>query len=190
MTTRPRPNPRIAAAALLAVLTTGCISSPLPPRLSPDELELARTAYIGGTVAVEPDEHPAYSRSLIRNLSRTGLFERVGDIDEVSDPILIARVERPISGQAVIPLWPAISLGIIPLSVEESFGDHFSLRRPSDDTRAVVDAPFSGTSTMGWLALLQSGSPDYVLGEPEKSEEYRLYLRRLTAAKARELLEQ
>ncbi len=180
-----------AVGLLVLVPIAACGTSRLPAPLASQEMAMARAAYIGGTVAVEPDEYPVYSQRLERQLAESGLFERVGCIDTVARPTLIARVERHVSGAAVIPLWTALSLGVIPTIFTEEHGYLFSLRRATDaGSRVVVDATYSGRSMMGWFALFANISPDYAFERVETTDRYRWYFRWATAAKARELLGQ
>src|SRR6478736_3592367 len=129
-----RPVLTSAFLVLLATITSGCVgwaSSALPPRLTKAEKTRARQAHLPLTVGVERYEAPAYSDSLREALQRTKLFDRVDDLEQFSNPpSLVARVERRIYGSTSIPIYPLLTFGIIPDSVQETAGESFSLSSP------------------------------------------------------------
>lgn len=185
----PDRGPSWLTSVLFLGISVACGSSRVPPRLPPNDLNSAGAVHFGGSVAVEADNYPVYSDQLKQQLERTHLFDQVDSANRVPSPTLIARVERHVHGRAVIPLWTALSLGLIPTIFTEEHGLYFSLRRPDDPAaQVVVDATYSGRSTIGWLGLLESISPDYSARRPEATDRYASYFRWATASKVRELL--
>jgi hypothetical protein len=189
--------------AALAVLLAGCVSYQLPPEPTREQLEAVTNVHIGGTVGVEPYAIPYYSNALKAALIESRLFDFVDDAERVSNPTLMARIERipdepPHYVPTVSNAWeqlPAVltivTLGLIPSFGTTEDGYNFSLRRPGDSGPAVVvESLYRGRGVVGWIALFVTLSPDYVgvaPGYPENSHRFRLFVRRLTAEKATEL---
>jgi hypothetical protein len=168
----------------VAVSASGCVgwaSSALPPRLSKAEKARVRQAHLPLTVGVERYEAPAYSESLRKALQRTKLFGRVDDLERFSSPpSLVARVERRIYGSTAIPVYPLLTLGIIPMSVQETAGESFSLSPPDHpEQRVKIDYSYRGRTTLGWIALLDVFHPNRTVFpfDPEHSSHFRDHLR-------------
>jgi hypothetical protein len=175
---------RPVLAPLLLVLMagggTGCVgwgSSALPPRLTSAEEARVQRVRLPLTVGVERYEAPAYSDSLRVALQRTKLFERVDDLERfATPPSLVARVERRIYGSTAIPVYPLLTFGIIPMSVQETAGESFSLS-PTDHPEQLVkiECTYRGRTTLGWIALLDVFHPDRTVFpfDPEHSSRFR-----------------
>jgi hypothetical protein len=118
-------------------------------------------------VGVERFQAPVYSNELIRNLRDTGLFNAVDESDRLeAPPDLIVRVHGTPAGSTAIPLLPAISLGLIPMVADETWGTLFSLSSPHDPTkRVVIEARWTGPTTLGWVSALLNLSPNRTGGE-------------------------
>lgn len=174
----------LALITLLAVNTSGCVgwaSSALPPRLTKAEKKRARQAHLPLTVGVERYDAPAYSDSLREALQRTKLFDRVDDLERFSSPpSLVARVERRIYGSTSIPVYPLLTFGIIPDSVQETTGESFSLSPPDHpEQRVVIEYTYRGRTTLGWIALLDIFHPNRTVApfNPEHSSRFRDHLK-------------
>lgn len=115
-----------------------------------------------------------YSERLTVNLRNTGLFDAVRPLDSIPRPDLIARVTRPIYGNAVIPIFTAISLGLVPTISDEEWGDAFVLIRTADTTKQVpVEFSYHGPTTLGWLAVIQNLRRDPTSDDPYTSARFR-----------------
>lgn len=173
-----------ALIALLTVITSGCVgwaSSALPPRLTSAEKTRAQQAHIPLTIGVERYEAPAYSDSLREALRRTKLFDRVDDLERFSSPpSMVARVERRIYGSTAIPVYPLLTFGIFPMSVQETAGESFSLSPPDHpEQRVMVEYTYRGRTTLGWIALLDIFHPNRTVApfNPEHSTRFRDHLK-------------
>ena len=164
-TTHARSGVSVAALVIAAqvVLIPWCGSTSLPPRLTPSQRErVAAAPFHTVTVGVERFTLPAYSERLTAGLGATHVFARVDDVKAFdTPPTFVARVERPIHGRAIVPLVTALSLGLIPMTVEEEEGYAFSLTPSAAPTQAIpVEFSYLSTSTLGWWALLLNLSSD------------------------------
>lgn len=171
------------------LVVTGCVSQTLPPRPSADLLAASASTHFPLTVGVEPYDLKVYSRDLITELRRTGLFERVDSVDAfATPPDIIARVENVVSGSAAFPLWTFLTLGIIPTTVNESWGNIFSLRSSAAPTEAVpVNFSYDGPTTLGWAALFLNLLPDRAGGNVKETDRYIEGLRAQIVAHASEI---
>jgi hypothetical protein len=161
----------VAWLAITAIgMVRGCSSAALPPPPSPSEMTLVRATHFPVTVGVEAYRWPVYSERLVDSLRKTGLFDAVAPLDRLQDATLIARVDRPITGTATIPLFTALSFGLIPTTVQESWGEAFSLyRNGASESGVAVDFSYSGPSTLGWWAAVRSLSRDITTAHPRKT---------------------
>jgi hypothetical protein len=162
----------------------GCVgwgSSALPPRLTKAERVRTRQAHLPYTVGVERFEAPAYSESLREALQRAQLFDQVDDLERFSTPpSLVARVERRIYGNTAIPVYPLLTFGLIPMSVQETAGESFSLSAPDrPEHRVTIEYSYRGRTTLGWIALLDIFHPNRTIFpfHPEHSGRFRDRLR-------------
>lgn len=168
----------------VAVGGSGCVgwgSSALPPRLTSAEKAHVRAAHLPLTVGVERYEAPAYSESLRKALQRTKLFERVDDLERFSTPpSFVARVERRIYGSTAIPVFPLLTFGIIPMWVQETAGESFSLSRAAHpEQRVKIEYTYRGRTTLGWIALIDILHPNRTVFpfDPEHSRRFRDHLK-------------
>lgn len=143
----------------------GCCSSTLPPRITKAQRATLHGNHIGMTVGVEDYKFPVYSDKLTEVLRQTGMFAGVDHLKNFSSPPdLIARVEKPISGTAVIPIATALSLGIVPTNVNESHGIVCSFHAASGDNGGVpISYIHSGKTTLGWWAMILNLLPDQTM---------------------------
>jgi hypothetical protein len=152
----------------------GCSSAALPPTPEASDLAKVRAAHFPVTIGVERYRWPVYSERLIGALRSTGLFDAVGSLEELPDATLVARVERPIHGTATIPVFTVLSLGFIPTTVQEEWGESFSLQRNGVASQPVgVEFSYRGPSTLGWWATVRSMSPDISTADPRETERFR-----------------
>jgi hypothetical protein len=184
-----------AAILALSSLISGCVglgSATLPPDLSAPEKARVRLAHLPLTIGVVPYQYPAYSDALVRALQRTKLFDRVELRDHLPyPPSLVAEVEQPASGTAVIPFATLLSFGIIPTTTSEDHGYNFSFHSPNNESpkihvkqftfsglkdenqKVVVDYRYQARITLGWVALLRAWTADEVLFNPESHARFR-----------------
>jgi hypothetical protein len=142
-------------ATLLTTLSTcGLISLPPPPSVSQQNC-VAVDRWAMGTVGVERYHFSVYSDRLLIALRGTQLFERVDPAPRFAvPPTWTARVERPVHGEAMIPVFTFVTLGLVPTRVSEEFGYAFSLtptQRP--DRPIAIEFTYWNTTTMGWWGL-------------------------------------
>lgn len=155
----------VAAPGILSLVVGGCVgwgSAALPPKLSEAERARIAGAHVPMTVGVERCDAPVYSESLRDALRRTGIFDRVDDLERFDEPpSLVARVERRVHGTAVVPLWTLLTFGIVPTSVEETAGWSFSLGAPErPGERVRIECVHTGRTTLGWIAVFEAADPD------------------------------
>ena len=170
-------------------LYRGCSSAALPPAPLASEMDRVRATHFRATVGVEKYQYPVYSERLIGSLRRTGLFEAVDSLEKNPDATLVARVERRIYGTATIPVFTALSLGLIPTTVQEEWGESFSLRRNNSASQPVaVEFAYRGPSTLGWWAAVRSLSPDISTANPRETERFRDALSVAICAKSSDIV--
>ena len=183
-----RAAPALFATSTLYLLV-GCASAPLPPRLTAAQSKRLSELPLPYSVGVAPYMHPVYSEELTAALKASGVFSQVAPLgDFTRPPDLIATVEKSVHGTAVIPALTFITAGVVPTVVQEDHGFVFSLAPSSRKSqKTMVDASYSGTTTLGWAALGIRALPDYTGNEPDQSERFRRMLayRTLSALKGK-----
>jgi hypothetical protein len=156
-----------ALVFITAGITGACTSSTVPPKLTEEDLARVHATHFPWTLGVERYKLPAYSDSLIASLRRTGLFDRVDELDKVPEASVVARVRTEIYGNAVIPLWTCLSIGVVPTITVEQHGHAFSLApRCCSDRAVAVDFRYSGPTVLGWFAMLKNFGPDSTRKSP------------------------
>ena len=173
---------RIAGILASFSLLASCASSAMPPKLTKSQATTLSERPLPYSVGVEVYKHPAYSQKLARTLEDCGAFEEVMPLSEFTrPPDLIATVEEPVHGNAVIPALTFASLGLVPTIVEERHGLRFALAPASNPKcKRQIDATYRGTTTLGWAAIPINLSPGYTGGDPDSGERFQ----RLLAYKA------
>ncbi len=152
----------------------GCSSAALPPEPRASELAKVRATHFRTTVGIEKDQYPVYSQRLVESLRHTGLFDAVDALEHLPNATLVARVQRHIYGTASIPIFTVLSLGIIPTTVQEEWGESFTLRRNGTAQPAVaIDFSYVGPSTLGWWAAIRSLSPNITTVSPPGTSRFR-----------------
>jgi hypothetical protein len=169
----------ICSAVIVAGLLKGCASEQRPLPLNTSDETLLESKAFGLSLGIEPSTPPVYAQSLLRTLQQTGLFHEVQPAGKAQAPDLFVRVERPISGNAVIPLLSFLTLGLIPTVTEEEHGYSFSLRSPKSSERVVtVEYVHRGYTVLGWVAgilnLFPQWTGDGVQGDPRFKERLKL----------------
>ena len=166
----------IACLSLIQLLLPGCGSSTLPPPLTRAQTQRWQSTHLDQTVGVEPYRLSAYSDALLTALRNTHLFASVNLLQDCpATPTLIARVNQPYNGGvATIPIWSALTLGIVPTVAHESFGYDFSLQPTGGNgAKRFIQYACPSTTTLGWVALFQALSPDVELWSCERSDRFR-----------------
>ena len=153
----------------LVILLSGCVSQVLPPGVAETELNIDRPVY------VEPYRFPAYSQSLQSALEGTEIFSEVHTAKPPNSPVYVARVNRRVHGNAVIPFWTFLTLGVFPTITEEEFGESFDLIH--DGKTYTIDATWKGNTVLGWAALPLNLLPDRVSENPEKTRRFHAFLK-------------
>jgi hypothetical protein len=161
-----------AGALAVVLLLTSCASSALPPALSKAERATLSERPLPYTVGVETYKYSIYSDKLAEALKASGAFRQAGLLSELEDePDWIATVEDTVHGTAVIPAITFATLGLVPTMVKERHGFKFSLAPALDRKRkTMVDATYSGLTTLGWAAIPINLLPGYTGGDPDASE--------------------
>ena len=159
----------------LSALLVGCGSVPLPPALTRSQAQRLRELPLPYSVGVARYQFPVYSESLTKALIAAHVFKQVAPLESFSrPPDLIATIEETIHGTATIPVEAIFTAGVVPSNVREDHGYAFSLAPSSDRRRKTpVRAHYSGTSTLGWVALPIAVLPTHSLIEPEHTKRFR-----------------
>jgi hypothetical protein len=163
------PICRTTFAGLTLLTLGGCSSETLPSALSEDQLKAIAATHFKATVGVRRYNAQVYSDYLVNYLRKTQLFDEVAPLESFQTaPTFVARVDRGIYGTATIPVFTAITLGIIPTTVDEEHGLEFSVV-PSSAPRMPIAIRFSykGPSTLGWWAIYRALSPNETLGSAD-----------------------
>jgi hypothetical protein len=188
--------PRTAHALLAAVILcplVGCVSAPLPPRLTAEQSKRLSELPLPYSIGVAPYMHPVYSDRLTVALKASGVFAKVEPLVSFRQPPdLIATVEKSVHGTAVIPALTFLTAGVVPTVVQEDHGFVFSLAPSAQRSRkTMVDASYSGTTTLGWAGLGVRALPGYTGTEPVQSGRFlkMLAYRTLAALKNKPLSE-
>ena len=163
----------LAIAALVAllfaaaILTGACSTTTLPPELSDAQHDLIGATRFDATVGVEAYQSPVHSDRLVDALRATAMFRQVDPIASFkAPPDLIARVEQPVQGESVLPLKTALTLGLLPTTIDEKHGHVFSLRSGRMDGDALgIACTFTGRTTLGWLAAALNLLPNHAMKE-------------------------
>ena len=165
-----------AVVAIATLFFTGaCGSNLMPPPISENDRQRIAKAHLPLTVGVEVFSAPVYSQRLVRQLRATKLFDRVDDLSKFPvPPDLIARVERPIHGEAAIPVRTFVTAGILSTTIPEEHGESFSMRSGKcQDMTVPVAFTYSGEATIGWWAVVLNLGPNYSKRDPESHPNYR-----------------
>lgn len=156
---------------MLAILLAEFSSSTLPPALKSSQQQVIDLTRFPVTVAVAADEDPASDR-LIEALRATGLFDRVAPISGEPNPDLIAYVGPGIDESARLPLRTILTLGIVPASSDQEWGEVFSLRLPNNQQEVSINFSYSGSKTRGWIATFLNISPERTAGNPRETQRF------------------
>jgi hypothetical protein len=178
----------VCSAVIVTGLLKGCASEQRPLPLDTSEETLLGSNGFRLSLAVEPSIPPVYAQSLLHALQQTGLFREVQPAERVQAPDLLVRVERPISGNAVIPILSLITLGLIPTVTEEEHGYSFSLRLPKSSERVVmVEYVHRGYTVLGWVAGLLNLFPQWTGDSVQNDPRFKERLKLAILIKAQEI---
>ncbi len=169
-------------------LLKGCASEQRPLPLNPSEEILLGHKGLGLALGVEPSTPPVYAQSLLRALQETGLFRDVQSSDKIHGPHLLVRVEKPITGNAVIPFLTFITLGLIPTVTEEHHGYSFSLRSSASSARTVsIEYVHRGYTVLGWIAGALNFVPQWTGGGIQSDPRFKDRLKLAILLKAEDI---
>ena len=173
----------IAALASLLAWVGGCVSAPLPAAVDEDGASSRLDLELG----VEADRVAPFSDELVRALAASGIFARVDRLDRfASPPDLVATVEH--GWNAAIPIFTALSLGLIPTVVEETYGLAFTLHAPHAAAPALaIDARWSGRIWLGLAAALLNLSPNRTSEDWRSHPRWIAHLRQAVSLRAAEI---
>ena len=178
----------MCSAVIVAGLLKGCASEQRPLPLNTSEQTLLSSNGFGLSLGVEPSTPAVYAQSLLRALQQTGLFREVQPLERIQAPDLLARVERPITGNAVIPILSLITLGLIPTVTEEEHGYSFSIRSPkSSEWVVIVEYVHRGYTVLGWVAGLLNLFPQWTGDSVHNDPHFKERLKLMILTKAQEI---
>lgn len=178
----------VCSAVIVAGLLKGCASEQRPLPLNTSEQTLLSSNGFGLSLSVEPSTPPVDAQSLLRALQQTELFREVQPADRIQAPDLLARVERTITGNAVIPVLSLITLGLIPTVTEEEHGYSFSIRSYKSSGRVViVEYVHQGYTVLGWVAGLLNLFPQWTGDSVHNDPRFKERLKLMILTKAREI---
>lgn len=164
----------VLAAVIPLGLAGGCYTTKRPPKITRAQRALINSTHfpysvgVEGNVTIEGKEYdaPGLQKYLILALRRTGLFDRVGRLEDFkAPPDLVVKPDGDTPGPpALIPLATGLTLGLFPTFYKEDFGTPFSLRASDGPPRSsVVRIPYiyHGHSVGGWIAVFINILPNH-----------------------------
>lgn len=147
----------------------GCVKK--PPKLSGDELTRINQLGLPLSVGVERYRYPVYSENLAKDLRRLHVFTIVGPLEKmITQPDLIARVEEPVYGPAIVFLITLITFGIIPTRTPSHVGHVYSLQAAPRRSKLIIDSSLKEEAMLGLIAWPMLLSPEWTLFE--KNDRY------------------
>ena len=178
----------VCSAVVVAGLLKGCASEQRPLPLNTSEQTLLSSNGFGLSLGVEPSTPPVYAQSLLRALRQTELFREVQPAERVQALDLLVRVERPITGNAVIPILSIITLGMVPTVTEEEHGYSFSFRSPKSLERVViVEYVHRCYTVLGWVSGLLNLFPQWTGDSVHNDPRFKERLKLAILTKAQEI---
>jgi hypothetical protein len=186
----------IGSAAFIAYgLSGGCFAQRLPPRLSDAQAAILAAGPLPYRVVVAPwdsagaarrRQNPrAYAEKTFRWLESSGAFTsvRMGTVGDTAADF-IASPTGAYCNTAVIPIFTAVSLGLIPTIFKDTDCEGavlyplHPLHPPGGEPDSiVVRSRLSGRVVMGWLAVPIGALPGWTHGEARGHERYRQQVR-------------
>ncbi|MEO5568463.1 MAG: hypothetical protein ABIR92_08225 [Gemmatimonadaceae bacterium] len=164
-----------AVFGMAVVATTGCFAAKLPPKLTAEQTNQVRdAAVLPYRVAVDTREvvtrsqrvngqwGPPYQDTiaaskystdrLVERIRKTGLFKEVGYAAALSGPPDLTATMTPVASPCnSLPVWTALTLGIIPTICQDEYGMGFTLRGAGVGDTLRVAYHGRGTAILGWL---------------------------------------
>jgi hypothetical protein len=175
--TRHHPELQHLAVSALAVVVihfgSACASMKLAPKLTREQREILRSQHLDLVVGVEEYKWPSYSDGLTSALQNCGIFRKVDHLERLPSCDIIARVEEQIHGEPVIPLLPCVTLGIVPLVVNEQHGESFSLAPASGKGKNVrIRCVYRTPTVLGWAAAVLNPLPQWTSADFESTDRF------------------
>ena len=169
---------------VILITLSACHAARLPPKLNREQQRQIETVRFPYRIAVDTHRFvmtylwdrgqplavprrdtitaPASSNGLIRSLRKTQLFLEVDYAHRLSGPPdLVAAISRGIGGCSVIPVWTALTLGIIPTVCQERYGVEFTFRAPRTRDSVAVSYVGRGPVVLGWIGGVLSAFPGW-----------------------------
>ena len=163
-----------AVLFIVALISRGCASSALPPPLNEAQRICITSTHFPIIVGVASYRRPVYSERLVGALRATGLFDGVEVLGAAPKADVIARVNRTVYGTATIPLATLLTFGIVPTTVDEEWGEVFSLHGRHQQKAAPVRIEFvyEGPTTLGLVAGLIALTSNQTTAYPRETQRF------------------
>jgi len=157
-----RYSTSLLAAGALTLGTAGCGTMTLPPRLSPAERAQIERVRFDADVGVTT-EYPRHIRKdVVAILQDTGLFRKVADLDELSEPPdLVVTVTGRHGGKAIIPLLTIVTLGVLPTFFTDDVGYGLVIRSPIPKGRVPIDYHYTARAGLGFSSAVLNVLPGW-----------------------------
>ena len=134
----------LLAAGSITLGTAGCGTMTLPPRLSTAERAQIEGVRFDAVVGVTTEHAGHIRKDVVAILQDTGLFRKVADLDELSEPPdLVVMVTELHGGKAIIPLLTIVTLGVLPTFFTDDVGYGLVIRSPTEKGRVSIDYRFA-----------------------------------------------
>jgi hypothetical protein len=133
---------------------------------------LKRAPALGVVAVTVPDPNHGHAETLRAMLQRTGLFERAVLLDPAApEPAYTATIVDRCSCRhgGWIPLFPILTLGVVPQFSRCSMGYAFTLRETASGEETRIACDIKMTVGVGWLPALMNVLPRWTFADPEAS---------------------
>lgn len=165
----------LSVAALLLFAALGCMGYTVPKPLTPAEHGLVQSSsgsLVAGIQRFDSKDIGVadYYDAFRDSIRATEFFSQV-DFDWAleEEPDVFVRPLHPCNlgegfGGGFIPIFPILTLGIVPQVVRGSYHWAFTISRGQHSV--TVDCPIRGAFAMGWIPLILKATPMWA-AEPE-----------------------
>jgi len=159
----------LIGVALVFLAGLGCTAYSVPADLSRAEratVQAAETDFVAAIKSTPPEGlgDPEYYDAFRRSMRDTGLFSEVAfdweletEPDVTIEPLYRCDLEKEIG--AVVPLFPLLSFGLVPMIMRGSYHWAFAIERHGQ--RVTLDCPVRGTFAMGWVPWILRLTPKW-----------------------------
>ncbi|MCP4201902.1 MAG: hypothetical protein GY769_08210 [bacterium] len=166
---------RLWVAALVPCATLGCMGYSVPKPLTPAENRFVQStegSLVAGIRSFDSGDIDAadYSEAFRDSIRATDFFSQI-DFDWAleEEPDVFIRPLHPCDlaeepGGGFVPIFPMLTLGIVPQIVRGSYHWAFTISR--GEHSVTVDCPIRGAFAMGWIPMILTATPRWAT-EPE-----------------------